>query len=847
MRRLAKRGAGAYNHRNSELERRSDARSTMDLEVMEELAMAMTGGWIRAVVLATLLAGEVAGRGLAGAAEIDLTRAVVVVPDGLSGPEEKAVRLLVDDVRSRSGVAWNVLIRWPGADVPVIVVGPARLAGSLGDHYAQLFLDPKSAVGKEGFRIRTVLGDGKAPVTLSVIGDDSRGVLFGVGRLLRELRTTAGRVTVPDKLEMASAPKYPLRGHQLGYRPKTNSYDAWDLAQWERYIRDLAIFGTNAIELIPPRSDDDADSPHFPMPPMEMMVGMSKICDDYGIDVWIWYPAMDQDYSDPKTVEFALNEWAEVYRKLPRIDAVFVPGGDPGHTRPKYLMPLLEKQTASLHRYHPNAQMWVSPQSFTKEWYDEFVSIMKSEPAWLTGVVFGPQVRVPLPELRKAVPAKYPIRDYPDITHSLRCQYMVPNWDVAFALTEAREVINPRPKDESAIFHAFSDQTIGFITYSEGCNDDVNKVIWSALGWDPGVDLMDTLREFGRALVGLEGRGADDFAHALFGLEQNWRGALIANTGVETTLAQFAALERAVAPRVLANWRFQQALYRANYDGFVRGRLIHETDLEERALDRLREARGLGSIAAVAAAHSILERAVTQPVATDLRARVFELAEALFQSIHMQLSVPKYKAIDIGRGANLDSIDRALNNREWLEGRFEAIRKLETEAARLKEIDAIVNWTNPGPGGFYDDMGNPLARPHLVPGLPYAKDPALFHGPITAFDLNPALRRSWFRHAGTIFGEPLRMHYDGLDKAAAYKLRVIYGPDMFLVKIGLTANGTVEIHPPLLRPRDMSPLEFELPHDLTRTGTLDLSWLAEPERGGNGRGCQVSEVWLIKR
>ena len=33
---------------------------------------------------------------------------------------------------------------------------------------------------------------------------------------------------------------------------------------WESYIRDLAVFGANAIELIPPRSDDAADSPHFP-------------------------------------------------------------------------------------------------------------------------------------------------------------------------------------------------------------------------------------------------------------------------------------------------------------------------------------------------------------------------------------------------------------------------------------------------------------------------------------------------------------------------------------------------------------------------------------------------------
>ena len=40
-----------------------------------------------------------------------------------------------------------------------------------------------------------------------------------------------------------------------------------------------------------------------------------------------------------------------MFRKLPRIDAVFVPGGDPGHTRPKFLMALLEKQADNLHRY----------------------------------------------------------------------------------------------------------------------------------------------------------------------------------------------------------------------------------------------------------------------------------------------------------------------------------------------------------------------------------------------------------------------------------------------------------------------------------------------------------------
>ena len=352
--------------------------------------------------------------------------------------------------------------------------------------------------GKEqdGFRIQTVNEADAAPV-VSVVGNDARGLLFGIGRLLRELRVAPDRVLLPASLNLTSAPKYPLRGHQLGYRPKTNSYDAWDLPQWERYIRELAIFGTNAVELIPPRSDDAAYSPHFPLPPMEMMVGHVpdlRRLRAGRVDL------VSGDGCGLLRSQDGRARAGRMGRGLQEASANrrgFCAGRRPRAHASQVLMALLEKQAENLRRYHPKAQMWVSPQSFSREWLDEFLKLMATEPAWLAGVVFGPQVRVSLPELRKALPAKYPIRDYPDITHSLRCQYPVPDWDVAYSLTEGREVINPRPRDEAAIFHAFADQTIGFITYSEGCNDDVNKIIWSALGWDPQADLLDVLRDFG--------------------------------------------------------------------------------------------------------------------------------------------------------------------------------------------------------------------------------------------------------------------------------------------------------------------------------------------------------------
>jgi hypothetical protein len=657
---------------------------------------------------------------------------------------------------------------------------------------------------------------------------------------------TRGGVTLAEGLDLATAPRYPLRGHQLGYRPKTNSYDGWTLPLWEQYFRDLAVFGTNAIELIPPRSDDDADSPHFPLPPLDMMVGMSQLAADYGLDVWIWYPALDRDYSDPKTVELALKEWGEVFRKLPRIDAVFVPGGDPGHTQPKYLLALLEKQTENLHRYHPNAQMWVSPQGFNQEWLEEFYTILRQDrPTWLHGVVYGPQVRVSLPQLRKAVPAQYPIRRYPDITHSLRCQYPVPDWDLAYALTEGRECINPRPLGQAQIFRAFQDQAIGFLTYSEGCNDDVNKIVWSALGWDPDMPVLEILREYSRYFIGA--RYEEEFAQGLLALERSWQGPLLNNKTVDTTLQQLQALERQASPQDLLNWRFQQVLYRVYFDAFQRRRLIYETDLEEQAMEKLRSARRIGSLLAFQEAEGILDRAGTEPVGRDWRARVFELGEALFQSIRMQLSVERYKAIAVGRGANLDTIDVPLNNRLWLKERFTTLRRLEHEADRLRGIQDILHWTDPGPAGFYDELGNPSGRPHLVPGVRFEKDPGFLQSPLVGFTNVPGWRLSWCRNAEASYDAPLRMHYEGLDPKAPYKLRVVYTGDNFRAKIRLQANEGIEVHPFLTKPTPIRPLEFPLPPEATRKGELTLTWFGEPGRGGNGRGCQVAEVWLLRQ
>ena len=785
------------------------------------------------------------GRGLAtyltvlavplAAAGLDFRNAVIVIPMGASMPERKTAAMLSEEIEKRTQL--RLKVQTQAASGPAFVLARADQAKSVAPQLA-------GAPGRaEGFAVRSS-AEGSTPLAVAT-GFDDRGVVFGAGYLLRHLRMARQLLELDAGLNVNTAPEMPVRGHQLGYRPKTNAYDAWSVPMWEQYIRELAIFGTNTIELIPPRSDDAADSPHFPLSQMEMMVEMSRIANEYRLDVSIWYPAMDKDYSDPATVEFALKEWAEVYKRLPRIDAIFVPGGDPGHTEPKYLMALLEKQTASLQRYHPKAQMWISPQSFNQQWMEEFVGLMKNEPAWLSGIVYGPQMRMSLPELRQRVPQRYPIRFYPDITHSLSSQFPVPDWDFAFAQTEGREVINPRPLAEANIFRVFRKYVQGFVSYSEGCNDDVNKFIWSGLGWNPEANIRDILVEYSRFFMG--DHVAESVADGLLALERNWKGPLAANAGVATTMEQFRQLEAGATPQLRASWRFQEALYRAYYDAFLQARLRTETEQEQRALGELGLAKTRGSLTAMNAAEQVLDADMSTRSERELRARVSELAEALFQSIRMQLSVPRYQAIALSRGANLDAIDFPLNNRTWLKDHFEAIRQLASEAERLAKLDEIVNWTNPGPGGFYDDLGNAMAQPHLVTGEGFDKDPELRHTAFIGWASEMAPQRggrvSWFDEAEALFDEPLRLRYTSLDPHARYKLRVVYATRG---KLRLVAGGNVQIHDYLDQQSLPKPAEFDIPAEATQSGTLTLEWTRPQGLGGAGGGNQVSEVWLIR-
>jgi hypothetical protein len=800
---------------------------------------------VRTAAMIVLLPAAVMGAVRAKAQSVDFHDVEVRLPRGAVIPEQSAARMLIEEVARRSGVRWTISQDDSARSDPraiLITLGTTAEMRTMGLLKAGSGGPSNQLTAAESFRIRTHEDGAQAEVIIE--GHDARGVLFGVGYLLRHLEMTFGHAGLPGSLaslDTMQAPAYAVRGHQLGYRPKNNTFDGWSAQQFEQYIRDLAVFGTNTIEIIPPRSDDAPSSPLFTLPPLEMMKTLSATLDRYGLNCSIWYPAMDKDYADPATVDRAVSEWGAIFRALPRIDAVFVPGGDPGHTEPKYLFRLLEKEAAELRRYHPHAEMWVSPQSFDAAWLAEFYGLLNTHPKWLTGVVYGPEMRESPDAFRKHVPREYPIRFYPDITHTLSAQYPVPHWDPAFALTEGREPIDPEPQQQGLLFHRYAPDTIGFVAYSEGSNDDVNKILWSAWGWDPARSSDDILKEYARYFIGPD--SASEVARDISGLEQDWRGPIAANRSITPTLDSLEHVARQGGSALQSNWRLQQLLYRANYDAYLQQRDRIETVQQKEALAALSEAPQKGSSWALEHATSALGAA---PACADsvLCERASALAGGLFQTIRMQLSVTRYGALAVDRGANLDRIDVPLNDRNWLLQQMHSAAAHDTEAEKLQAIASIVAEEHPPDHVIADDLGLEGMHPHLLPGASFAQDPSGLTGAYfsvvtdSAAPAAPLFERAF---AGTLYDLPVTMRYTHLKVGAHCSVHVLYPGDGG--SFHLEANG-VAVTQRCVSAAPCTESDFDLPRPIAADGTLTLQWAAPPGLGGNGRRVRISRVLL---
>ncbi|MBR5427118.1 MAG: hypothetical protein IK118_02115 [Clostridia bacterium] len=658
-----------------------------------------------------------------------------------------------------------------------------------------------------------------------------RGLLFAVGKFLRKTVYSDGKCMLVCDITGDYIPRRPIRGHQVGYRPTANSYEAWDEEQYRRYYLDMMYFGANTVEHIPGDAGS-AKNELMKYSSPEMCAIASRIADEFDLDVSLWMP------NSEATDEEALSKKEPVFAAIPRIDAVFIPGSDPGDLAPDLLFHRAEVLSDALKKYHPDAQIWISAQAphSSPDWGDAFIREIEKKPPFVFGVIQGPNRAMELDELRKRVPAGYPIRLYPDITHNVRCEYPVhfpnDNWHYAWKAALSRESVDPRAKEMRRIHRMTSPYVVGSVSYSEGINDDFNKMIWSAMDWSGDADLRESALDYARLFF--PGCDPETVADALLGLEQNWESAPEESAPVEPTLEKWLSLTDD-DPTIFGNWRYVMHLFRASCDALIRRRRIFDLSL-------IAEARAAAETESFDSVLDILSREYPEDI-TDLRTKLNEYAAILFEQIGLQTDVSHFIASGWERGAVLDTIDNPLTDKEYY------IEKLSHVPAGLPKkvfMQKLFGRTKTAEDELYYSVAL-----HGLEGAGCAQE----YFPYLNFIADNPTRRGLLP-AGCfdIFDNyTFRLKAGGLDGSADYVLRIVYASR----KNGsahhrITVNGTLvyegaqfgrrdEEYDALFLPEGLESAVYEFPGSLFDNGCAEIA-LSEPTMG-----VMFTELFLNKK
>ena len=163
----------------------------------------------------------------------------------------------------------------------------------------------------------------------------------------------------------------------------------------------------------------------------------------------------------------------------------------------------------------------------------------------------------------------------------------------------------------------------------------------------------------------------------------------------------------------------------------------------------------------------------------------------------------------------------------------------EKKQARLR---TLYTWENPGPGSYYDDIGNVAKSDHVMRGEWINTDPKMVRNPNPDFmwwdNGRTRHRPSWVAKMDW----PIGLRYDTIDPQASYVVRTT-GFGQCLLRV----NGK-RVQPTLDGKGIGEIKEFPIPQHCYQDGSIVLTFDVPHEPGINWRrASRLSEVWLLKQ
>lgn len=683
--------------------------------------------------------------------------------------------------------------------------------------------------------------------SLSFCAKTIRGLIFAYSHFLRKSVFKNGTAELTENIDGLYIPQKSIRGHQAGYRTTPNTYDAWDYEQFFRYFLDMMAFGANICEQNGTKPKNKPQNTLMKYEQYDHLAEVSRLADTIDLDISIWHANEDDE-----TEEEALKLREDLYSKVPRINTVFPPGGDPGELPADVFIDRCIKIKRMVQKIHPEALMHPSAQAPRKyrDWGEVLVKELSALPDEIDAIIMGPNHAFTMHELRKRIPEKYPIRFYPDLTHNLRCEYPVnfleDDWHYTYAATLSRESVNPRPTELRTLHKLFSPYSIGSVGYSEGVHDDVNKMVWSALEFNANTDLKEILLDYARFFM----YGADEekIADSILMLERNWQGAPEENPSIDVSYNNFCELKRHY-PHLCENWRFTELYFRACCDKLVKERRVFELGLCKKATRALADAlkeNPLQITDSIKNATEILETPFSESY-MNLRGEIDELAAKLFELIGLQLDVEHYCADSWERGATLETIDNNVTDRAYLKTKLNYAVTLDAESS-ADYIDRLINCRKANPNEIYYSVAL-----HGLNTLGVRQE-GEFYMDIQA-DKPHAKKLSMPMGMAKVFDHfSFKAHFGGFLPETDYLLRVTYQTDINpeITQHKITANGTTiyegkqyggEKDPIFDKEFLVEGFEsavYKLPASVFVNGALELE-ISEPIDG-----FKFCELWITK-
>ncbi|MFH1744174.1 MAG: hypothetical protein ABIH23_34670 [bacterium] len=806
-------------------------------------------------------------------AEIVAKNLIILTGQKSMGPEQKAAGILANRILKRSAVSVETVTEndskaadlMEKADLVFVVGSPKGndLSKNLMQKLAMTLptLPNSDKTHPEGFAVKSGAIDGRQYIVIA--GVDERGTLYGVGWVLRAMTYRPNAIVVPP-MDACDKPAFWMRGAQPtgpgsrarqygNLRPRTND-------EHIETMEDLMLLGTNVFGGDPNMLHSYGMLTTFGRTANQMSEEFPK--------EWAADGGRSRQYvcpSIPEARKALLESFDKMFREAPDYDFFTTNSGDEGGCRCDKCMPwggtyirLMHEIADILHKYHPNTKILATNQDLTNEGDQEIIEYLNSgDSSWLYAIRYGPgademqtYIRGPvnprwfeyegfgplgnyLKFMHHELPRTTNIALYTDITHWMQSQFAVQHPDVALAAVYSRRSWNARPRNFHRVAREIMHYAVGDIHYSEGMHDDFNKWFWYRMLWNPNQDAESITKEYCRYWFGPEAQ--DEAAQAIFLMEETLEKPVIGNPGI----VKAVDLLRSAGKRIPENlrridYRWRIITQKALMDRYIQLLVERGEELKKEAGRILEQVPASGQPANEL--QQVLKK-LEQPLETKEMKSVKEEATKLGEESNeiVGYRVPAVFIVD-----TLDLTEIGW----WKKTLQEALDGGDNSKIR-NAAKMVLNYEDPGEGGFYDNVGWPSEPEHLVHGetlwgfMP-------FPGPA---------RRSHYNLAYTFGrgGRGVTFAYDNLDPDAEYVVRISVGvhrdeeePSLEGVKLeeGLEADGVVISDGFHVSRGETTCHEFNIPHEVTKDGELKISLKSKSEFMPI---TALNEIWLMKK